>query len=288
MVLLSERCKVLLAPAKRLELWPYRGLIRQLAARDLKARYKVSALGFFWSLLRPMLTIAVLAGVFSMMGLQSARYAVSYPVFLLAAYMPWFYFSMGLMEGVHSLLANSHLVKKVYCPRAVFPAAVVLANLVNYMLSFFVLLPILYILPLARPAWTLLQLPLAVAALTAFLLGLSFIGSVLNVLYRDTTQIVEFLVFIWFYLSPVLYDVCDVSSKLPRYGVYFYFLNPMAGLLEWHRYAFLSAHLNPAGAAVSGFIIHYAIPYAAAISVLALWGGYRLLKRLETRAVDEM
>ncbi len=294
-----QQVKTWFSPLKKYELVRFRQLIRQLAVRDLKARYKVSVLGFFWSLLRPLLTIAVLAMVFSVLDFRSTRYDVTYPVLLLVTYMPWFYFATALMEGTNSLLSNAHLVKKVYCPRAVFPTAVVTANLVNFFFTLLVLLPVLYLITGAHPTWALLQLPMAAVVLTCFLLGLCYIASILNVIYRDTQQIMEFVVFVWFYVSPVLYDIYKFCNNLPPMGLFFYFLNPMAGLLEWFRYIFLAAHLAPDSELVdlpvmpgefgiNFFVMRIAIPYAIGLSLVMLFVGYRVLKRLEIRAVDEL
>ena len=269
------------------ELWTYRGLIRQLAVRDLKARYKVSVLGFFWSLLRPLLTIAVLAAVFSSLDFKSDRYAVPYAVLLLTSYMPWFFFSTAWLEGTQSILGNAQLVKKVYCPRAVFPTAVVLANLVNFAFSFVVLLPVLFWVAPVTPTWAFLELPLVILTHTAFLLGLCFITSIMHVLYRDTSQIVEFLVFVWFYLSPVLYDVHEVFQRTSLTYAQVYCLNPMVGLIEWYRYVLLASSLRPPGP-VDGYSTHYVVTYAILFSLSVLILGYYLLKKLESRAVDEL
>lgn len=272
-----------------LPLWRYRGLVRQLAARDLKARYKVAALGFLWSLLRPLLTIAVLAAVFSMVGIPSERYQVSYPILLMAAYLPWFFFSSALLEGTQSLLANGALVKKVYCPRAVYPAAVVVAQGVNFLLSMLVLIPLLYFVSPATPTLALFFLPLAIAGQIALLMGLCFAASALNVIYRDVTQIMEFLVFVWFYLSPVLYGLEIVDAQLGK-GVWIYLLNPMAGLLEWQRYALLASQLNAGEefAALNHAVFAYAIPYSVTISLMTLAFGYWILRKFESRAVDAL
>ncbi len=292
--------KKFLAPAKKSELWPYRQLIKQLAARDLKAKYKVSILGFFWSLLRPLLTIVVLAAVFSTLDFKSPRYGVSYPVLLLVTYMPWFFFSTGLIEGTQALLSNAHLLKKVYCPRAVFPVAVVLANFINFLLSLVVLLGVLFFMAKINLTVLFIQLPFAILFLTLLLAGIAFMTSVLNVLYRDITQIMEFVVFVWFYLSPVLYDPIYFYEKYPQIYFYAYFLNPMAGVLEWFRYIFLSNHLNsnlPENLdqtivvdlnEINHFIFLYCIPYSLIFSVIAFTLGYYLLKRLEIRAVDAL
>lgn len=277
-------------------------MIRQLAARDLKARYKVSVLGFFWSLLRPLLTIGVLALVFSfLLNFESTRYQVTYTTLLLVTYLPWFFFSSALLEATSSLLTNANLVKKVYCPRAVFPVAVVVSNLVNFLFSLAVLIPVVYVGTGASPTWTLMQLPFLLLTHTALLLGLALLVSATNVLYRDTTQIMEFGVFIWFYLSPVLYDVYDIFPMLSKYttlGPYLYLLNPMAGLLEWYRYIVLSSQLVSASVLEPGIqaqvqalnqtMFQMGIPYAAGVSYLILAAGYSVFKRLEVRAVDEL
>ena len=262
----------------------------------MKARYKVSVLGFFWSLLRPLLTIVVLALVFSqLLGQKAITYDVPYYTLLLTSYMPWFFFSTALLEGTHSLLSNANLIKKVYCPRAVYPASVVLANLVNFLLSMLVVIPILYLLSGARPSWHLLQLPLVIAIQTAFLFGLCLIASVLNVLYRDTAQVMEFAVFVWFYLSPVLYDVANLLQKIQgRTLFYCYFLNPMAGILEWYRYIFLSSEAqrqlyDPVMVVwVIATEVGGGIPFAILASFLVLWLGILIHRKLETRAVDAL
>lgn len=279
----------MLAFLRKQPMWRYRGLIRQLTARDLKVRYKVSVLGFFWSLLRPLLTIAVLAAVFTILDMDSTRYNVSYPALLLATYMPWFFFAAAFLEGTQSVLGNAHLVKKVYCPRAVFPASVVASNLINFLLSMVVMAPLLYLCFDVTPTWALLQLPLVIACHTLFLLGLCFALSMLNVLYRDTQQIVEFLAFVWFYVSPVLYDSYEIYGRFGK-TAWLYFLNPMAGLLEWYRYCLLASNLQTtdALAPLNQMTFRFAIPYAIIASILTAFGGYALLRRFEARAVDEL
>jgi len=275
-----------------MELGSYRQLVRQLAVRDLKARYKVSVLGFFWSLLRPLLTIAVLAIVFShLLNVESRSYSVPYYILLLAAYMPGFYFSTALLEGVHSLLTNAGLIQKVYCPRSVFPASVVLANLGNFLFSLLAVIPAIYLLSGTHPTFALLQLPLVIAVQTAFLFGLCLMTSIWNVLYRDTTQVMEFLVFVWFYVSPVLYDAAEVYYKLSdSYWYALYFLNPMAGILEWYRYAILASQIDATGSIEihRQIVFSFGIPFAVIASFLFLWIGITIHKRLETRAVDTL
>lgn len=271
----------------RYDLIRYRELIWQLAVRDLKSRYKVSVLGFFWSLLRPLLTIVVLTAVFSTLDLDSGIYDVPYWVILTVAYLPWFYFSTGFIEGMQSLLANAHLVKKVYSPRAIYPTAVVLSNLINFFLSLIVLIPLIYLFSNATPGINLLWLPVVIGFHTLFLLGLTYLTATTNVLYRDTTQISEFLIFVWFYLSPVLYDMKKVQDNLPEQWHWLYFLNPMAGIVEWYRFSLLSASQIP-NDWYTQTVLYQVIPLSAVISFLMFFGGFIFLKKLETRAVDQM
>jgi len=208
--------------------------------------------------------------------------------------MPWFFFSTALLEGTHSLLSNAHLIKKVYCPRAVFPAAVVLSNLVNFLLSLLVVIPAIYLLSGAKPSWILLQLPLVIAVHTALLFGLCLIASVLNVLYRDTAQVMEFAVFAWFYLSPVLYDSAVVLQKVKSGSLFLlYFLNPMAGILEWYRWIFLNSVMQgdvyePVVLGMVRRSFEAGIVYAIHASLLILIAGFLIHKKLETRAVDTL
>ena len=271
----------------RNDLWRYRELILQLAVRDLKSRYKVSVLGFFWSLLRPLLTIIVLAAVFSMLDFTSQVYRVSYWVILPVAYIPWFFFSIAFLEGTQSLLANAHLVKKVYSPRPVFPAAVILSNLINFIFSLAVMIPVLYLFTPVRPTWALLQLPAVLLIHALFLLGLCFFTATLNVLYRDTTQICEFLIFVWFYLSPVLYDMNTVQVQLQDPWRRLYELNPMVGLTEWYRFIFLAS----SRADLEWYrqeVLFRDVPISALLALAVFFLGYRFMKRLEIRAVDEL
>ncbi len=265
----------------------YRELVKQLALRDLKSRYKVSVLGFFWSLLRPLLTIAVLAAVFSLVGIPSEIYDVPYWVVLTIAYVPWFYFSTAILEGTQSLVANAHLVKKVYSPRAVYPSAVVLSNLINFLLSLMVLVPLIYLLSDAELSLSLLMLPLVIGFHTLFLLGLCYLFATTNVLYRDTTQINEFLVFVWFYVSPVLYDMYIVRDRLAEKFQWLYLANPMVGIIEWYRYCLLSS-LQLDHPWYEQTVMMKGIPYSAAVCVIVFFGGYVYLKKLETRAVDQL
>lgn len=207
----------------------YRKLIRLLAAKELKLRYKRSMLGFVWALLHPLLMAAILTLVFSFL----LRFGIEqYPVFLISTLFPWTFFSQSLSYLTESIVGNGALLKKVYVPSVVFPLAVVLANLINFVLS---LVPLaLVVLVLGFPFhWTWLYLPVPLVGLVLFTLGCGLAFATANVFFRDMTHIVQILLSVWFYFSPVFYDLRFID---PRFHPLFR-INPMLYILNGFRLA---------------------------------------------------
>jgi lipopolysaccharide transport system permease protein len=221
-----------------IELWEYRELLYNLTVRDLKVRYKNSALGVAWSLLNPILMMLVFTVVYTVMLGQSDRR--DYAAFVLCGLLPWNFFSSSIMGGVGSVVNNSYLIKKVYFPRAVLPASIMLSNLVNFLIA----LPVYFVL-----AWLLgvrytpyvLFLPLVVLVEMIFILGVSLLLSALNVFYRDVQQIMEVLILAWFFVTPVIWDVSLLPASRMVLGVEVpvqrltYILNPMASIVATYR-----------------------------------------------------
>jgi len=213
-------------------------LLRNLVVRDLKARYKNSVLGFVWSLLNPLGMMLVFTFVFTVMFSNSQL--KNYPIFFLCGFLPWQFFSAGVMAGMGSIVGNSNLVKKVYFPREVLPSATVLASLVNFLLALVVLFGMIIVTRthLSPYIWLL---PVVIAVQTCFVLGMALALSTLNVFYRDTMMIMEVVMQAWFFLTPIIYPI----SILPRsYEVLghtidiqrlMYILNPMASLVAAYR-----------------------------------------------------
>lgn len=225
-------------PQRLVELIQYRELIRNLVLRDLKARYKNSVLGFLWSLVNPLLMMVVFTVVFTVM--MPNNTIDRFPVFVLCALLPWNWFSTSIIGGIHSIVGNAHLVKKVYFPREVLPISVVLSNLVNFLLALVVLFGALFVFQVRLTYWVAL-LPLVILVQFCFTLGLAFILGTANVFYRDTGVIMEVLLLAWFFLTPIFYPI-DI---LPRHYVFLgldlnvhrlaYILNPMASLIATYR-----------------------------------------------------
>ena len=221
------RCAALMN--RLVEVFKYRELVRNLVVRDLKVRYKSSFLGFIWSLLNPLLMMAVFTLVFTVM--MPNNRIQHFPVFILCAILPWNWFSSSVMGSIGSIVSNANLIKKVYFPRELLPASVVLSNGVNFLLALIVLFAMLVIFGIGLTP-TILLLPVIILIQIIFLLGLAFFLSAINVFFRDTEVIMEVLILAWFFLTPIFYDIGDL---FPRYERILYIVNPMASLISSYR-----------------------------------------------------
>ncbi|HRW46667.1 MAG: ABC transporter permease [Caldilinea sp.] len=220
------------------EIYQYRELLRNLVISDLKARYKNSVLGFFWSLLNPLGMMLVFTLIFGLLvpNVQIERY----PLFLLCGLLPWNYFSASVQGSLYSVLGNAGLVKKVYFPRAILPIATVLSQLINFLLAFVILFAALLIFQSNFSPWLWL-LPFVLLIQTIFTIGVALILSTLNVFYRDTSMIMDVLMLAWFFLTPVFYSTALLPDSITLLGVtlnpqrLLYILNPMASLVNMYR-----------------------------------------------------
>jgi len=215
------------------ELWDYRELFYFLTWRDIKVRYKQTALGAAWAVLQPFLTMVVFSVFFGALA-KIPSGGVPYPVFAFTALVPWTFFATAVVQGGNSLIAQEGLLTKVYFPRLIVPAAAVLACLVDLAISFVVLVAMMLAYGIV-PSLALFTLPLFIglAAITA--LAVSLWLSALNVLYRDVRYTLPFLVQLWLFLSPVAYP----ASLVPEPWRTVYGLNPMAGVIDGFRWALL-------------------------------------------------
>jgi len=223
------------------ELWNYRELLYFFVWRDLKVRYKQTAVGAAWAVLQPVMTMAVFSLFFGMLAKIPSQ-GLPYPVFYYCALLPWTYFATAMQNATNAVVENQHVITKVYFPRILLPIAGVLSGFVDFLIAFGVFLAMMLyygIWPtravLWLPAFTLL------AILTA--LGVGLWLSALNALYRDVRYVLPFLVQFWLFASPVAYP----SSLVPARWRWLYGLNPMAGVIEGFRWA-LTGHGQPPGA----------------------------------------
>jgi ABC-type polysaccharide/polyol phosphate export permease len=220
------------------DLWRYRNAVLQLTIRELKARYKNTVLGFFWSLLNPIAMMLVFTAVFTVF--LPNNNIENYPLFVLCGLLPWNFLSAGILTGISSITSNGNLVNKVYFPREVLPLSSVLANLVNFLLALVVLFVLLLIFQTPISPWIWL-LPVVILLHTAFVLGLALILSTLNVFYRDTLMVMDVIMLAWFFLTPVVYSLQILPESYELLGRtvdiqrLVYIFNPMASIISTYR-----------------------------------------------------
>lgn len=261
------------------ELVRYRYLLSQLVVRDIKVRYKNSVLGFVWSLANPLLQVATMTIVIKyVMRLDIPNYSA----YLLVAYLPWMFFQMALLDSSQVVLAHRDLLRKVYFPREVLPASVVLANLIHYVLALVVFFAYLlfykFFLHGASIRLTVLWLPVLMAIQTALIIGLSFFISCLNVFYEDVKYLLTVLLNVFFYLTPVMYPAELVAAKLNSPLLYkLYLLLPMNALVDAYRKTLLPpiTGLTIRDTPIQGLPLDYTVlAAAAAICVIIAITGY--------------
>jgi lipopolysaccharide transport system permease protein len=215
------------------DLWRYRELFYFLAWRDILVRYKQTAIGIAWALIRPFLTMVVFTVVFGKIANLPSEGA-PYPILVFAAMLPWQFFSSSLSECSNSLITNANLISKVYFPRLVVPISSVIVSFVDFMVSGMILLGLMAWYNFV-PSWRILTLPLFIVIAFAAAMGAGLWLAALNVEYRDFRYIVPFIVQFGLYISPVGFS----SSIVPQQWRLLYSLNPMVSVIDGFRWAIL-------------------------------------------------
>jgi lipopolysaccharide transport system permease protein len=257
-------------PLRIKELWEYRELLYFLVWRDVKVRYKQTALGAAWAIIQPFCTMVVFSLFFGRLAKVPSD-GVPYPIFSYTALVPWTFFAYGLGQASNSLVSSSNLITKVYFPRLIIPISTVLSGVVDFALAFVVLFGMMLyygVVPTVNVLW--LPLFLLLALVTA--LGVGLWLSALNVKYRDVRYIVPFITQFWMFATPIAYS----SSLLSEPWRTIYGLNPMVGVVEGFRWALLGTNTAP------GPII--AVSSLAALIILI--GGAFYFRRLEKTFAD--
>ena len=216
------------------DLWRYRELFYVLSWRDISVRYKQTVIGIAWAVLRPLLTMVVFTVIFGKLAKLPAEGSAPYAIMVYAAMLPWQFFASSLTGSSNSLIGNTNLITKVYFPRLIIPASTIVSNLVDFVISFGILIILLFYYRFS-PSWQIMWVPvfLFVAFLASF--GLGLLLTALNVKYRDFRIIVPFLVQFGLYVSPVGFS----SSVVPDKYRLLYSLNPMVGVIDGFRWAIL-------------------------------------------------
>ncbi len=216
------------------DLWRYRDLFYFLAWRDILVRYKQTAIGIAWALIRPFLTMVVFTFIFGNLAKMQSPNGVPYQILVFSAILPWQFFANSLSECSNSLITNSNLISKVYFPRLIVPISAVVVSFVDFMISGIILLGLMAWYNFV-PGWQLLTLPLFIALASAASIGAGLWFASLNVKYRDFRYIVPFVVQFGLYISPVGFS----SNNVPAAWRFIYGLNPMVGVIDGFRWAIL-------------------------------------------------
>ena len=228
------------------DLWRYRELMYFLAWRDLAVRYKQTVIGIAWALIRPALTMMVFVLFRRLVGAERGQ--VPDAVLVLAAVLPWQFFSSALSEAAGSLIGNSNLISKVYFPRLIVPTAVVMTTLVDFLVTL-VLLAIVMAWYGVVPTVTLLALPLFTLLTLGLSIGMGFTLAALNVKYRDFRYVVPFIIQVGLFISPIAFS----SSKMPASWHNLYSMNPLVGIIDGFRWSILGGQtpIDPQSLTVS-------------------------------------
>src|SRR2546421_1623531 len=254
------------------DVWAYRELLYFFVWRDVKIRYKQTAVGVLWVVLQPVLTMLAFTLFFGRLAKLPSE-GLPYPVFYFAALIPWTYFAYALQMTTNVVVDNQRLITKVYFPRLILPISTALSGLVDFSVGFVVLAIFTFAYHI-RPTATALWLPVLLLLAFATALGVGLWMSALNALYRDVRYVIPFLIQFWMFASPVAYP----SSLVPVRWRWLYGLNPMAGVIDGFRWAITGRGQAPS-------LLLLASAFAVALVVL---GGLFFFNRMETSVADRV
>jgi len=238
------------------DLWAYRELLYFLAWRDIKVRYKQTALGLLWVVMQPLL-LTLIFTVFLGRLARVPSDGIPYPLFIFVGLLPWTFFSNAVSNSGTSLVGNSHLITKVYFPRLIVPAAAVLARLMDFLVAFTILIGMLAFYGVA-PTPNLLLLPVMALLTTAMALGFGLLIAALNVRYRDVGVVLPVLLQLWMFVSPILYP----TSLVPESWRGLYVLNPVVGVIDGFRASILGHPFNWGALAITALATVFLLIYS--------------------------
>ncbi len=255
------------------DLWRYRELFYILSWRDIKVRYKQTALGVLWAILRPLLTMIVFTFVFGRIAKMPAIGTAPYSIMVFAGLLPWQFFANSLTESSNSLVGNERLITKVYFPRMIIPVSSVITSFIDFLISFGILL-VLFVIYGYTPPLHIFLMPVfwILAFLASFGPGLYF--TALNVKYRDFRYIIPFIVQFGLFISPVGYASAQVGPKWQAV----YSLNPMVGVIDAFRWCIVKDAPNP--------MLSYAFYISLAVILFFMWLSIYQFRKIEKNFAD--
>jgi lipopolysaccharide transport system permease protein len=254
------------------DLWHYRELFSVLAWRDISVHYKQTVIGAAWALIRPFMTMVVFTVVFGHLARLPSDGTTPYALMVFAGLLPWSFFASALSDASNSLVVNAHLITKVYFPRLIVPIAAVMVSLVDFLISFAILVGLMlwyaYI-----PPWGMLLLPIFIAITFVTSLAFGIWITTLNVKYRDFRYIIPFIIQLGLYISPVGYS----SAVVPEKWRFLYSLNPVVGVIDGFRWCILGGESRIYW---PGFAI------GLTVTISLMWLGIHQFRKLEKSFAD--
>ena len=274
---MKEQFDIILEPGRTeknywTDLWRYRELFYILSWRDIAVRYKQTIIGIAWSVIRPVLTMLIFTVVFGTIANLPSEGAAPYAIMVFAAMLPWQFFSNSLSESSNSLITNSSLISKIYFPRLIIPASSVIVGLIDFAISFVILLILMVVLQFL-PGWQMIFLPFFVILAFAVSFGIGVFITALNVKYRDFRYVVPFIVQLGLYISPVGFS----SSVIPEKWRLLYSLNPMVGVIDGFRWCIIG---ESSAIYMPGFIL------SIVFTIIMLYVAIRYFRKTEKKFAD--
>jgi lipopolysaccharide transport system permease protein len=252
------------------ELWEYRELLFFFVWRDVKVRYKQTVLGALWAVIQPLTTTFAFAILFGRLGGMARQVEGPYALYVFVGMLAWTFFANAVTISANSLVGSAHLISKVYFPRLLVPLAAIASGLVDFAISFGVLLIMMAVYGVA-PTWAMLAMPLFLFGTIITAAGAGILFAALVVTYRDVRYVISFVIQLWLFASPVLYTI----DMIPERWRLLYAINPMAGIISGFRASILGGH-------VPGDVLLLSSISAAVLFV----AGVRYFVQVERRFAD--
>jgi lipopolysaccharide transport system permease protein len=254
------------------DLWRYRELFLVLAWRDFAVRYKQTAIGVMWALIRPLLTVFIFTVIFGKIAKLPSEGTAPYALMVFAGMLPWTFFATGLADASNSLISNANLISKVYFPRIIVPIATLIVALMDFAISFCILIGLM-VWYRFLPGWPMIMLPVFVVLALLTSLGPALWVTAINVKYRDFRYVIPFIVQFGLYVSPVGFS----SSVVPKGWRLIYSLNPMVGVIDGFRWCILGGQSQ---------LYLPSLALGACVTILFLWFGISQFRKTEKDFAD--
>jgi lipopolysaccharide transport system permease protein len=254
------------------DIWRYRELFYILSWRDLKVRYKQTLIGVAWSVIRPFITMIIFTVIFGYFAKMPSQGTAPYAIMVFAGLLPWFFFSNSLTDASNSLVGNTNLISKVYFPRLIVPASSIITSLVDFFISFILLL-ILMLFYKYIPSWHIIFMPFFLILALGVSFGLGLWLTTMNVKYRDFRYIVPFIVQLGLYISPVGFN----SSIVPEKWKLLYAFNPMVAVIDGFRWCIIGGEI---------MTLANELFLSIGIIILTIWYSIRHFRKMEKAFAD--